>query len=56
MRIISYNIRWLGSLEKERYLRDIVPNEEIYMMCIRETKMTNITNEKCYTISKDMKI
>jgi len=47
MRIISFNTRGLGGVEKSRYLRDIIRKEEVDVACIQETKMTIITRENC---------
>jgi len=56
MRILSFNSRGLGGPEKGRYLRDIIAKESIDMACIQETKMVNITNEKCISIWGDNNI
>jgi len=56
MRIISFNSRGLGGVEKSRYLRDIIRKKEVDMACIQETKMAIITREKCQSIWGDNNI
>jgi len=47
MRIISFNNKGLGGVEKSRYIRDIIRKEKVDVACIQEAKMTIITREKC---------
>jgi len=56
MRIVSFNCRGLGGIEKGSYLRQIITKEMIDMACMQETKLAHITSQKCQTIWGDTNI
>ena len=42
------NIRGIGGSTKRTYLRDLIRKEEVGMVCLQETKCSEISKELCY--------
>jgi len=47
MRILSLNVRGLGSPVKWRYIKDIIRKEGVKMVCMQEVKMASFSLNNC---------
>ncbi|KAL8483357.1 hypothetical protein ACS0TY_026164 [Phlomoides rotata] len=56
MKILSYNVRGLGSNVKRREIKDLIRNHIIEFCSIQETKMEVISDSTCKTIMERRKI
>jgi exonuclease III len=50
VRIISWNVRGLGSLEKWREVRQLVREKNPFILCIQETKLSIFDDSVCKSI------
>lgn len=50
MKILTYNIRGVGSSIKWKAIRKLVVKEEVQLLCIQETKMQDVPKELCYSL------
>jgi len=56
MKIISINIRGLGGGHKWKYLKGILASEGVDMICIQETKLSDLQPSSCYNLWGDNNI
>jgi len=56
MLIFNLNIRGLGGGTKVRYLRRCISMEGVEFMCLQETKTTEVTDARCFSILGDNNI
>jgi len=56
MIIVNLNIRGLGGGTKARYLRPIIGCEEEKIVCLQETKTSELLDARCYTLWGDNKV
>jgi len=47
MRILSLNVRGLGSPVKWRYIKDVIRKEGVKMVCLQEVKLANFSLNNC---------
>lgn len=47
MKILSYNIRGLGSKVKRRSITNLIQKENIDVACLQETKIEEMNQELC---------
>ncbi|KAL8506366.1 hypothetical protein ACS0TY_017299 [Phlomoides rotata] len=47
MKILCYNVRGLGKKAKRREIRDIIKKQNIDLCCIQETKMEEVSKNRC---------
>jgi len=50
MKIVSLNIRGLGGSLKRKYIRDLISKEQVDMICLQETKCTEISKENGFLL------
>ena len=50
MKIISWNIRGLGSFEKRREVCNLVREKKLFILCVQETKLSVIDMNLCKSI------
>jgi len=50
MKIISLNIRALGGSVKRRYLRELICLEQVGMVCLQETKFSEVGEGNCFLL------
>jgi len=50
MKIISWNVRGLGSFEKRREVCHLVREKKPFILCVQETKMSVIDMNLCKSI------
>ena len=50
MKIISINIRGIGGNIKRNYLRNLISKEEVDMVCIQETKCSQLSKESVFLL------
>ena len=50
MKIVSWNVRGLGGLEKRKEVRDLVREKTPFIMCIQETKIQSCDDFMCSSI------
>jgi len=48
MKTISLNIRRLEGSVKRKYLRDMIPKEEVGLICLQESKCSRFRRESCF--------
>lgn len=53
MKIVSYNVRGLGSVPKRRVLRELVSKEQIDLLCVQETKLEELDVQLCSQVWGD---
>lgn len=44
MKIISYNVRGLGGVEKRNEVHRLVLGKRLFVMCLKETKFTTVND------------
>lgn len=50
MKILSYNVRGLGSSVKKNELKDLINKHKIEFCCVQETRLKLISNVDCKLI------
>jgi len=50
MKVVSINIRGLGGVVKWKYLRDRISKENLGLLLVQETKLSNLGASKCYSL------
>lgn len=50
MKMLSFNIRGLGTNVKRREVRELINKKKINICCIQETKMQKMENRLCRVI------
>jgi len=50
MKIVSLNIRGLGGSIKRKYIRDLISKEHVEMICLQETKCSDISKENGFLL------
>jgi len=53
MKIVSYNMRSLGSRVKWKAIKKLIVKEEPSFVCIQETKMVNVDEKMCRALWGD---
>lgn len=53
MKVVSWNAKGLGGLEKRREVRQLVNEKRPYVMCIQETKLMVIDGALCASLWGD---
>ncbi|XP_057418110.1 uncharacterized protein LOC130712288 [Lotus japonicus] len=56
MKIVSYNVRGLGSSAKRRIIRELLVKEQIDMMCVQETKLESVDVGDCTQMWRDSEL
>lgn len=56
MKILSYNVRGLGSTAKRKTIRDLVSKEQVDMLCIQETKLQLVDQRICAQVWGDSEL
>lgn len=56
MILISINIRGLGGDIKWKYLKELLNNEQSTFVCIQETKLVHISEERCFALWRSNQI
>jgi len=50
MLIVNLNVKELGGSIKARYLSHIISSEGAYFVCIQETKLSALSDTRCYAL------
>ncbi|XP_057426056.1 uncharacterized protein LOC130719419 [Lotus japonicus] len=53
MKLLTYNVRGLGSMAKRRVIRELVTKEQVELVCIQETKLEVMDRGLCAQIWGD---
>lgn len=50
MKLMTLNVREMGGKIKQKYIKKLIIEEDIHILCLQETKKQDVTNEVCCSL------